>query len=89
MRPCRDGETSGVDCEIWDHSVDPYYREDLIIGLEWQFAPNWALDVKYIDWSMQDMMFSNTQLDHKGRNTFHHRQLPRPGADRHQRGGCP
>ena len=26
--------------------------------------------MKYIDWSMQDMMFSNTQLDHKGRNTF-------------------
>ena len=69
-RSCRDGEMSGVDCEIWDHSVDPYYRDDLILGLEWQFAPNWALDVKYIDWSMQDMMFSNTQLDHKGRNIF-------------------
>ncbi len=70
LRPCGDGEVSGVDCEIWSHDIDPYYRDDLIIGLEWQFAPNWALDVKYIDWKMQDMMFSNTQLDHEGRNIF-------------------
>ncbi len=70
VRPCRDGETSGVDCEIWSHDIDPYYRSELILALEWQFAPNWALDVKYIDWTMQDMMFSNTQLDHKGRNIF-------------------
>ena len=70
VRPCQDGEASGVDCEIWDHDISPYYRDDLILGLEWQFAPNWALDVKYIDWKMQDMMFSNTQYDHKGRNIF-------------------
>ena len=35
-----------------------------------QFASNWALDVKYIDWKMQDMMFSNTQYDHQSRNIF-------------------
>ena len=70
VRPCQDGEASGVDCEIWEHDISPYYRDDLILGLEWQFAPNWALDVKYIDWKMQDMMFSNTQYDHQGRNIF-------------------
>ncbi len=69
-RPCRDGEASGVDCEIWDHDVETYYKEEAILGLEWQFAADWALDIKYIDWNMQDMMFSNTQLDHKGRNIF-------------------
>ena len=70
VRPCQDGEASGVDCEIWDHDIQPYYKDEIILGLEWQFAANWALDVKYIDWQMQDMMFSNTQLDHKGRNIF-------------------
>ncbi len=71
VRPCRgDGDVAGVNCELWEHDIDPYYRDDLIVGLEWQFAADWALDVKYIDWQMQDMMFSNTQYDHQSRNIY-------------------
>ena len=59
-----------VDQGIFEHNIDPYYKEEVILGFEWQFTRNWALDVKYIDWGMEDMMFSNTQIDHLGENIF-------------------
>jgi len=59
-----------IDAGIFEHSIDPYYKEEIIVGFEWQVARNWAIDVKYIDWNLKDMMFSNTQLDHLGRNIF-------------------
>ncbi len=52
---------------IFDYDIQTYYKQEAILGLEWQLRPNWALDVKYIDWQMQDMMFSNFQLDQRGR----------------------
>ncbi len=57
-----------VQAGIIDYDIQTYYKEEMIVGLEWQFSPNWALDVKYIDWQLQDSMFSNFQLDHLGRN---------------------
>ena len=57
-----------VQAGVFDYDVQTYYKQEGILGLEWQFRPNWALDVKYIEWQLQDMMFSNNQLDHKGRN---------------------
>ncbi len=57
-----------VQAGIYDFDLQTYYKDEAILGLEWQFRPNWALDVKYIDWQLQDMLFSNNQLDHKGRN---------------------
>ncbi|MCY3933258.1 MAG: hypothetical protein OXH70_16245 [Acidobacteria bacterium] len=57
-----------IQAGMLDYDVQTYYKQEAIIGLEWQFRPNWALDVKYIDWQLQDMMFSNNQLDHRGRN---------------------
>ena len=57
-----------VQAGVLDYDVQTYYKQEAILGLEWQFRPNWALDIKYIDWQLQDMMFSNNQLDHKGRN---------------------
>ena len=52
---------------LYDFDIQTYYKQEAILGLEWQFRPDWALDIKYIDWQMQDMMFSNFQLDHRGR----------------------
>ena len=52
---------------LYDFDIQTYYKQEAILGLEWQLRPDWALDVKYIDWQMQDMMFSNYQLDHRGR----------------------
>ena len=57
-----------VQAGIYDFDLQTYYKDEAIVGLEWQFLPNWALDVKYIDWQLHDMLFSNNQLDHKGRN---------------------
>ncbi|MEM1248475.1 MAG: TonB-dependent receptor [Acidobacteriota bacterium] len=59
-----------VEAGIWDHDLDIYYKEEIILGFEWQFSRNWALDVKYIDWDLEDMMFSNTQLNENGNNIF-------------------
>ncbi len=56
-----------VQAGLYDFDIQTYYKQEAIIGLEWQFLPDWALDVKYIDWKLQDMMFSNFQLDHRGR----------------------
>ncbi len=59
-----------VDAGVFEHDLDTYYKEEIILGMEWQFARNWALDVKYIDWEIDDLMFSNTQIDQQGRNIF-------------------
>ena len=59
-----------IDQGIFDHSIDTYYKEEIILGMEWQFSDNWAFDVKYIDWKLKDQMFSNVQLDHKGEDIF-------------------
>ncbi|MEE2777232.1 MAG: TonB-dependent receptor [Acidobacteriota bacterium] len=59
-----------VDLGLYPHDLETYYKEEAVVGMEWQFSRNWAVDVKYIDWEMRDMMASNTQLDHRGRNIF-------------------
>ena len=56
-----------VQAGLYDFDIQTYYKQEAILGLEWQFRPDWALDVKYIDWKLQDMMFSNYQIDHRGR----------------------
>ena len=69
-----------VQAGVYDFDLQTYYKDEAILGLEWQFRPNWALDVKYIDWQLQDMLFSNNQLDHKGRNigvTENYHDLPK------------
>ena len=59
-----------IDLGVHPHDLETYYKEETVIGMEWQFSRNWAVDVKYVDWEMRDMMYSNTQLDYRGRNQF-------------------
>ena len=61
---------NAVDAGIFDHNIDTYNKDEVILGMEWQFTRNWALDVKYIDWELNDQMFSQTQIDQNGDNIF-------------------
>jgi hypothetical protein len=49
--------------------LDPYYKDEIIVGFEWQFAQKWAFDAKAIYWELGDMIMNTTQRDPQG-NTF-------------------
>ncbi|HVS15392.1 MAG TPA: TonB-dependent receptor [Thermoanaerobaculia bacterium] len=68
IRPGRYWEL--VDQGIFDSNIDPYHKEEIILGFEWQMSQNWALDVKYIDWQLEDMIGQTTQQDHTGKQFF-------------------
>jgi hypothetical protein len=55
-----------VDQGVWDSDITPYFKDEIILGFEWQFRPNWALDVKVIDWELKDMIGATTQLGPDG-----------------------
>src|SRR6185369_12182382 len=38
-----------------------YHRDELVLGYEWQFSSNWALDVKGIWWQVDDLIGSTLQ----------------------------
>ncbi|MDX1382906.1 MAG: hypothetical protein R3190_04625, partial [Thermoanaerobaculia bacterium] len=59
-----------IDLGIYPHDLQTYYKEEIVVGMEWQYSRTWALDLKYIDWKMRDMMYSVTNLDHTGSNIF-------------------
>ncbi len=43
--------------------LDPYYKDEIIAGFEWQFSDNWAVDLKGIYWELGDMIMNTTQRD--------------------------
>ena len=59
-----------VDSGVFEHDLDPYYKDEIVAGFEWQFARNWALDVKALHWELEDMMMSNTQLGLDGQQFY-------------------
>jgi hypothetical protein len=64
-RPGRQFELAdqGVIGEI---DLDPYYKDEIIVGFEWQFARNWAFDAKAMYWELGDMIMNTTQRDPLG-----------------------
>jgi hypothetical protein len=48
-----------VDSGVIDVDLKPFYKDEIILGWEWQFTNNWAVDVKGIAWELGDMI-SNT-----------------------------
>jgi hypothetical protein len=50
--------------------LDPYYKDEIILGFEWQFSRNWAFDAKGIYWELGDMIMNTTQREPDGVNTF-------------------
>ena len=43
--------------------IDPYGRDEAVIGFEWQFSDNWAFSAKGIFWETFDQITSQEQLD--------------------------
>jgi hypothetical protein len=41
--------------------LDPYFKDEIIAGFEWQATKNWALDVKGIYWELGDIIMNTTQ----------------------------
>ena len=48
---------------FFDVDLDPYFKDEIILGFEWQFAQNWAFDAKAIYWELGDMIMNTTQRD--------------------------
>jgi len=46
--------------------LDPYYKDEIILGFEYQFTRNWAFDAKAIYWELGDMIMNTTQRDPSG-----------------------
>ncbi len=44
-----------------DVEIEPYHRDELVAGYEWQFSDNWALDVKGIWWEVDNLIGSTLQ----------------------------
>jgi outer membrane receptor protein involved in Fe transport len=57
-------DTSGNNRAI--ESVDPYYEDEWIIGVEWQFAPIWAAKAKYINSKVDNIFDLTTDYDAQG-----------------------
>ena len=43
--------------------LDPYYKDEVILGFEWQFSRNWAFDAKGIYWELGDMVMNTVQRE--------------------------
>jgi hypothetical protein len=43
--------------------LDPYYKDEIIVGFEWQFANKWAFDAKGIYWELGDMIMNTIQRE--------------------------
>ena len=41
--------------------LDPYYKDEIIAGFEWQVSNNWAFDGKAIYWELGDIIMNTTQ----------------------------
>ena len=50
-----------VDAGVWESNIDPYYKDEVILGFERQVSTNWALDVKGIYWELGDMIGATIQ----------------------------
>jgi Carboxypeptidase regulatory-like domain/TonB dependent receptor len=50
-----------IDAGVFDWDLEPYYKDEAILGFEWQFTSNWALDAKAIYWELGDMIGATIQ----------------------------
>jgi hypothetical protein len=46
---------------IPEPDIKPYYRDEAILGFEWQFSSNWAFSAKGIWWELGDLVGSTRQ----------------------------
>ncbi len=51
-----------VDAGVFDSDLEPYHKDEVILGYEWQFSDNWAFDAKGIWWKVDNLIGSTNQL---------------------------
>ena len=47
-------------------SVEPYYKEEISVGFDWQFSNNWVFKSRVTSWDMENMFHSTLQFDEQG-----------------------
>ncbi len=50
-----------VDSGVFESDIEPYYKDEIILGFEWQVSNNWALDAKAIVWELGNMVGGTIQ----------------------------
>jgi hypothetical protein len=55
---------------IPEPDIDPYYRDEAVLGFEWQFSSNWAFSAKGIWWEVGDLPGSTRQRGPSGEIFF-------------------
>jgi hypothetical protein len=55
-----------IDQGVWDHDLQAYYKDEVVVGFEWQFAKNWAFDAKGITYELGNMIGNTIQRDPMG-----------------------
>jgi hypothetical protein len=51
-----------TDRGVWDPDIEAYYKDEAILGWEWQFSQNWAIKADAIWWEVDNLIGSTTQL---------------------------
>ena len=46
--------------------VEPYYKDEVTAGIEWQMTPNWALDARAIWWTVDEPYSATDQFNAQG-----------------------
>jgi hypothetical protein len=54
------------DAGILDTDLEPYHKDEAILGYEWQFSRNWALKADAIWWEVDNIIGSTLQLAQVG-----------------------
>ncbi len=56
------GQWDLVDAGVFQSDIEPYHKDEAILGYEWQFSRNWAFDAKGIYWKVDNLIGSTWQL---------------------------
>ena len=49
-----------------DSQVDPFYKDEISVGFDWQFARNWVFTSRVTTWEMDNMFHASLQYDEQG-----------------------
>jgi hypothetical protein len=47
-------------------AIDPYYKDEVTAGVEWQFKPRWAFKARGMYWTLDDLFWATEQIDPDG-----------------------
>ena len=47
-------------------NIDPYYKDEVTAGIEWQVHANWAFKARGMYWKLDDLFWSTQQIAANG-----------------------